>query len=368
MTFSIDKLCKILSLKGFICKNFYKLNGRCTFIEVVSLNNGNVFILYIPKKYFFDIERYQHYKLKYINLDENDKDEILKEYVGNPDFEKLEQDYESIDLESEYSKKSAGGIENQLEYKYKKTINLKDIDQVDNIDIKCIIRQLRRLRYCVQNIRYKLCIKYKKYICFIRNEERIDCFYIRKYLHEKSDENNREIMITVNLDLLYENLEILDDDIIQIKKGLNQILNKNHLSHAKSFENMMEKKSDVISMTQNLYNKKENIDKYIISFHKLLLETNVKYTNLYNQLNKLREIKNSKKGDVQHDITYSHQIKYVTEQLENTENVKDNILSQISNLNQQHQHLSLMTDKILFDNAVMLDKILKNLNFLKNYI
>lgn len=363
MTFSIDKLCKILSLKGFLCKQFYKLNDRCSFIEITSLQNGNVFMLYIPSKFYFNVDQYQHYKLKYIHLDKNDKDEMFKEYVGNPDLDKLEQDYGSIDLESEYSKKDVGGIETQLEERYKRTINLKDIDNLDNLDIKCIIRQLRRLKYCVQNIRYKLCIKYKKYICVIRNEERIDCFYIRKY---QQNNQNRQIMVTMNLDLLYENLEILDNDIVQINNGLNKILNNNHLSHAKSFQNMMEKKSDVVNITEQLYKKKEEIQKYIINFNNLLNNTNYKYKNLFEKLQEIRNKKNTTRLDVNSDMKFSREIQHVSKELENTEKVKQDILSQILNLNNQYQNLSLMTDKILFDNTVMLDKILKNLNVLKN--
>ena len=42
-------------------------------------------------------------------------------------------------------------------------------------------RQMERLKYCVQNVDYRLVIIFKSYLCFLHTEEDIDLFYIEAF-------------------------------------------------------------------------------------------------------------------------------------------------------------------------------------------
>ena len=65
-----------------------------------------------------------------------------------------------------------------LTKKYHKNIKItKDNDN----DLKCLKRQMERLKYCVQNIDYRLVIIYKSYLCFLHTEEDVDLFTIRLF-------------------------------------------------------------------------------------------------------------------------------------------------------------------------------------------
>ena len=368
MGFSIEKLIKLLSTRNFVCKKFYKINGRCAFVEVLSMNTADTFLLRIPRKYDFNVNQYASYKLKHIILDKEDEEEILNEYAGEPDLSKLEKDYESIELDSEFNKKDFGDIKNRLEEHYKRSIHLRDLDSADSLDVKCVFRQIRRLRYCVQNLRYKIVIFYKKYVCIVHSDDKIECFYIKKMDRNEMEGETRKVLVVVDLTLLYENMDIVHSDIIQIKEGIKKILDKNHRGHAKSLHYMMEKKSDIIKITDMLYNKKESIRKYIDSFKKLLEDMNQKEQKISEQIESLNHKREKEMNDsrgLKYDIQYSHHIKLLTDELSELHTVKENIVSQITDLKNQEENLSLIVDKILFDNTVMLDKIFKNLSTLE---
>ena len=55
MPLSITKLVNLLGERGFYVKTFYKVYGVCAFIEIISSQNANNYMLYIPSKYNFKI-------------------------------------------------------------------------------------------------------------------------------------------------------------------------------------------------------------------------------------------------------------------------------------------------------------------------
>ena len=56
MPLSLDKLKSMLYSKGFATKQIYSLQGKCKFIEIVSIETGDIFMMYIPKKYKFKFD------------------------------------------------------------------------------------------------------------------------------------------------------------------------------------------------------------------------------------------------------------------------------------------------------------------------
>jgi len=50
---SILKLEKLLVNKGFIPNKYFIIDGTISYIEIISLNSADVFLLYIPSKYEF---------------------------------------------------------------------------------------------------------------------------------------------------------------------------------------------------------------------------------------------------------------------------------------------------------------------------
>ena len=147
------------------------------------------------------------------------KESITEEYAGSPEDISTVYGNTNINVSPDKSEK----IEDHLEDNYKRPISLSDISPEDTVDIKAIYRQVRRLKYCVQNIKYKAGILFKNYICAIRRDDSIDCFYIKHYDRRDTD----QLFVITDLEILYEKSEKLLSDVKVVRDSILNILNNN---------------------------------------------------------------------------------------------------------------------------------------------
>ena len=365
MSLSINKLEKILKSNKLIPQKFYKLYGVCAFIQVFSVTNADQFMIYIPSKYEFNIDNKNNvYKIKPISLDENDKDkdEIADEYAKSPDRLELEKKYEEIELEEdiEPKKHDKEEISDRLVNNYKRPINLKEVEMGYKVDIKCIFRQLKRFKFCVQNLKYKLIIKYKCYLCVLHLDDSLECFLIKNC----KEIDDRELLVMMDLEVFFEKMNTINDDINQIRDGLQKILNKNQIIHSRSLLNILEKNKDFLEYYHNIEIQKNKYLCKISKFEELIEKLNSIDDNVNK---KLAILDKQKKSDptLQGDIQYSHQKSKIDKEMMDLDNTREEIIETISLLRNKLSNITLTIDKIIFDNIVMIDKIFDNLNILK---
>ena len=96
-----------------LLKRYYKIQGNCNFIEIISILSGDMFMLYVPSKYKFRVNENCH-KMKLIELNDKDREEIA-EYAESPNQDRMEDIYDEIELETDYNKKNIDNIEKLLE-------------------------------------------------------------------------------------------------------------------------------------------------------------------------------------------------------------------------------------------------------------
>jgi hypothetical protein len=78
----------------------------------------------------------------------------------------------------------------------------------------------------------------------------------------------------------------------------------------------------------------------------------------------IRENNNSSRGGIHSDIQSSHSISKYEVELNSLKSTKHKIIKNIFNIRNKLDDMILYTDKIFFDNVVMLDTIIKNINSL----
>ena len=172
MPLSFSKLVDFLGEKGFIPKKVYTYENACFYIELLSVKDAEQFFLYIPSKYFIEPDNFQPtIKMKQINMSSSKN--ITDEYGDTPDIQDI---YGEVPINLYDEEKD---FEEHLENNYKHSISLEKINKDDIQDIKSVYRQLKRLKFSVQNISYKVAIVFKNYICVIRRDDSIDCFSVK---------------------------------------------------------------------------------------------------------------------------------------------------------------------------------------------
>lgn len=360
MVFSINKLEKLLASKGFLIRKFFIIHGLCAYIEVMSINTADIFMLSIPSRYKFNMETGNNvYKIRYIDMGDECTRDTSDEYAGSPDNIDLEKAYSEIETNispDNYDDEDDENVASRLEEAYKRPISLKDISKEDTKHVRDIFRQLKRLKYCVQSIRYKLVIVWNTYLCVLNRDDSIECFYIKKFPVISS----RKLLVACDLELFYEKLETIEHDITQVKYGIYKILDKNQDKHTRNINRMLEERNDVIKYSNDVQVKKSDFQRHIINFETLLSKTIDSEKILLEKLYNMNDRTESGLQGVHSDTSVFHQKGKIEKELSSLNKTKQEIIKNILTLKTKMEDMVLTTDKIMFDNSVMFDQILRN--------
>lgn len=354
MPLSTSKLEKLLSLKGFVPTRYYVMHSMIVYMEIISITDADTFLLYIPSKYKFVVQKGNNvFKVKYIDIDENNENTV-DNYAGEPDEHSVENKYREIDIN--ISPTVYGhNIAQHLEENYKRTIDLTDISSDDSKELRDIFRQLKRLRFCVQNVKYKIAIIYKHYLCSIKRDDSIECLTIKKF----SGKKHKKLFVTVDLELLYEKMDSLLLNMGTIRKGIYHILDKNHFTHSRTLKLLLEEKSNILQFSDNASAKKVEYEKFLKESKDMLVAINKSEKNILEQIYELDQKYLNTKG-LHNDIEKSHLKVKLDTKLAEIHKIKEDVVKTIFDLQIKREDTMLTIDKIMFDNSVMLDAVLRN--------
>lgn len=362
---SLTKLDKLLLSKNLIILYIFTIDHLCVFIEVLSLMNGNIFQLYVPSKY--DIKADKHlfpqfadkiFKLIDIQVDEYGN--VTEDYAGNPDQTELEQTYNEVEIDININPKE--NLEGVLEENYNRPILLQDFSKNDKKDLKDTYRQLNRLKLCTKNLKYKLGIVFKNYMACIRRDDSISCYLIKDY----TGTSYHKLYIIIDLETFYGNSETLLDDINTIQDGLFKILDKNQEVHAKTFVRLVNEEEKIVG-SRNINNKKAKYSLYINQLQDLLLKLHKAEKKIQDSIKTtIEKFNNETNSNLHHDIQNSYTMDKYHKDLNSIKNLQQDILQTLLSLKSQKEEIFLSTDKVLFDNNVMLNTIVKNLDQFHN--
>jgi len=353
MTLSITKLQTFLKTNGFLIQKKFTLHDYIIYIEVFNINNADTFLLYIPSKYTIkadDDNMNTTYKLKLVDIDDTNIFKNFNEKIESEDISSNQ--YNNLSLEIENIKHTED-LEKILKEGYEHELQIKDLNKDDKQNLKDIYYQLSRLTMCVKNIKYKLCIFYKNYLCCIKRDNSLECFIIKDFKYQ----NERRIYVLVDLENLFQNILNISNNIKKVKEGLYKILNDNQIKNSVILNNILQQKNSIILCSDHVYKKKIEFESYIKNLENLLLKLNASEKTVIEKIFKLKEDKNT---NVQNDIRNSHLIYNHEKELENINNVKQEVVKDILNSRTKQENITLEIDKILFDNSVMINIINKN--------
>lgn len=355
MRLSLSKLERFLASKDFITKSFFNYEGSCIFVEVININTTDTLFIYINSSYELDASKKQSvFDLKYLDIsDQNFEDDIKDKYAKEPDDIDIEKNYEEINL----TEGKRDNMEEFLEDNYKSELSIREVNNEDISRIKEISRQLKRLKFCVQSINYKLLVVYKSYMCVINRHNEIDLYQIKGY----EGDDTRVLHVMIDLENLYDSINTVNSDISTIRKGVYNIFEKNQKKQMSSFERLMSEGQSIFSFIQNFTTKKTQYEEYL---QKLYLMNDTIIQSEKEITDKIADIRDDSRGGIQSDIQASHSISKYEAELSNLKTTKHKIVKNIFNIRNKLDDMILHTDKVFFDNIVMFDMIIKNINSL----
>jgi hypothetical protein len=350
---SLSKLEDFIKSLGYIPKRYFTVHESLSYIEVVGVRNSITFLMYIPSKYTIKMRTDENvFSMTYIDV--SDDGNRVGDYADEPSGMKMEDAYASIDT----------GVENDivdvLEKTYKNSMKL-DNDNI-NKDLTDIFRQLRRYRYCVKEIPYKLCIIYKSYMCCIRRDNTFEGFKIDNY----NIGSSRQLVWYIDLDSIYDVASTISDDLTKIQDIFDQILNRNQTIQTEILKKMMVIRSDVSVISESLMYKKNVLKEHLDLLKEMLKRMDDEEHKTIEQILSIKETYDMSKTKTLHtDMEHTRFITVLEEKINNVNSIKHEIIRLKLEIQSKYDNINLSIDKIMFDNSVMFDTIFKNFEKLK---
>lgn len=364
MRISFNKIERLLTKNKLLVRNLYVINKQLVYLEVLNIKNSEIFLVYIPSKYEIFINYRNVYNLTYI--DELTEDgNIPINYSIEYDNIDMEKSYEEVEISRDYN----DNIEKNLEDKYNRPLSLQNANKKDVREVRSIFRQLKRLRFCIKNLKYRLCIIYKYYMCCIKNENDFEGYIINKM---DNIIDSKKMIITIDIETFLSNIKIISLDVLDVRNGIYDVLKNNQEKLISKLNKIFP--SDNINYT-NLTQKLLNIQtEYSVRINELEeLLKNIHDKNKHN-IDRIKEIndKYKKKNSgpsVKSLYNEAERIRLV-EKHENEINeinqLKKELIGNILLLKTNYDNKVLEIDSIVFDNIIMLDTIFSNIKKLDN--
>lgn len=354
MPMLLQKLEKLLNANLFIIDTLFIYKTLCIYIRVISMKTCDTFLIYVDPEYDFkvtsDFRDRSVYKLSIIDF--NAGETLIEKYTEYPDDKQLEEKYKA---DIRLSEPQTTNFEDSLESKYNYKILLTDISKPQTKIIKNCFRQLKRIALSTRDLRYKMCVLKDQYLCVTELDETIDCFQINGYRSGTAI----GVAVIVALEYFYNNLPNISNDVATIKQSLYGLLNKNHVLCLQATEKMIADLTSAIESISVLEKKKSDFDVDILKCEELLTKI-LEYEADY--LKKYEELETNKPSN---ESVYVHEKQYLQNKIGETQTVKRKIVTSLVKLKADKDTLYFMMDQTEFDNAVMLDGVVENLQALR---
>lgn len=338
------------------------MDGFCVYLEVFCSATTEVFLVYIPSQFSVSPEKYITYSIKYVDINVEvvavADDDVTDKYAEEPLLNDLKDDYTEIDINRSV-KEDGITTAKKLEENYNREITLNDVGTQDRTVVWTLVRQLRRYKLSTQNIGYKLAIQYRNYLCAIKRDDSIECYFIYKY---PVVTDNRRLLINVDLKTLYKKISTLSVDITMVREALYNILNKSQEKQSRLLTELMAHKNLVPAYTGILTRRKKEMQEYLHGLAKMLVKMNNSEEDLYNKLEHIQKTKRDAYSvrNVQDDLEGARSIRGKLEQLNK---LKTELIDDIYKHKMELDTIYLGIDKHLFDNVVMLNEVIKNYEY-----
>ena len=349
---SFKKLQKLLEHNNFIIIAILTIDNMCVYVEVLS-SSADIFLLYIPSKYDISVadlisegSEINCFELTAVNT--NDFSGDLNDYRNS---------YDKLIIDENNNE----NIQEKLEDNYKKPISITNIDEDMRI-FKNMYKQVSRLKFCTQSLKYKIGIKNKNLLCCLKRDDSIQCYIIDK----NQGISSNKLFVIADLELLYEKNEIVVNDIKNVRDGVYKILCETNVKNTKTLLDLTINKDDIAKISNLFTIQKNNIESQLHELDILLVKTiKAQKTNQ----EKIKEIADKYTKTIHKNIHTDTEKSHVTNKLMKEQEAiiktKDDITNIIIQLKTKQEDMFLSMDKILFENAVMIDAINRNIADMK---
>ena len=314
---------------------YYLLDNQCCMMKCFLNKICDFLIIYIPTKLRFPVSGI----LNIYHLEE------IEENTENDDYSKSSKvpDMENIDEEKSVS------TYQELTKKYKTAITLEGTEEPISRKLK---RQLNRVRIPFQRLSYDISLQHGKFL-YVSFGDNIGMYSIKGY----TQSNTRTVLYLINAKEFIEKIEEITDDINIIKIQFYDILKKVSLSNLAGISNEMDDYQNII---KKITEKRGDYEKSFTEYKHLFENVKEQEDDIIEKFQKVVKNEDGIKratleSKIQRDLNDLFQTK--------NEIIKKGIV-----LSSKFQKNLLILEETSFDNSVMIERVNKNFQQMKDIL
>ena len=345
--FSVENLSSYLDKKNFYIIRIYSIGGSCSFIRVICGDTGDDLVISIPFKYpmkssdavelvqFTDTEiddRFvgsrdikESYNQITINGLEDDK-----LYLDPAEADRLIEQYQAIDIDGESS----------------------DILKENIVSYK---QQLDRLKYCTNNIKYKLCIVTSSSFCTINRNNNTECYAVKK--GKPVTNEDKELCIIIDLENFYDKVDNIHTDINRVYKNLYDIMGRAHKKQTAIISSRLRQYQALSDNLSKRYKLKEKYEESIKSINNTLAKIKRQEKDLKKQISNTT---NNTDNSLIASTTRSFTAKKLEEDYNKLLQFKDESVNLLSDIKTEYNNFVLDFDYALFSSIRLFNHMTTN--------
>lgn len=349
MTLSLEKLQYFLDVNHYTPQKYFMYKGRCRFIEVLSYKYGTTFLLVVSSFHFqipssenvFDMT-----KLPTIHVTDD-----VSDYVHVSEHQ-IEKTYNAVEPDTHLPHQTTRVMSEHLTDYYKHEVIVDDMKQSESVIMKNIHRQLNRLKYCVHGLNHSVAILHSTFLGTL-SQDKVVLYKIMDSTPKKMP----VLYVVADFATFYDKIKTVGNEIQQLYTGIYKVLNHNQSKHTRNMQRIIENRENVLDSAGYVGDTKKRYSEYIDKYTHLLHQLYDHEQRLHEELD---QFKVRQEDDLRVDMKRVHHKQAIEKKLTKSKTTKRDLLNTLKELHEKNQHLTLVTDNILFNNIVMLDKIFKN--------
>ncbi len=351
MSLSLDKFQRMLATYELMPMRYFVYHERVLLIEVLALQTGDLFVVYVPKAYDFKMDPgTEAYTLKRVKMDPSG--EVGPKYAQRLNELDMSDYYERVDLlnQDKLLDRSVD-VEKELMDQYRRKILVSSSEESAAMKCKDLVHQLERLSQCIDK-NYGLALLTNSLLVLDR-----DHVYMVRGRDLKQD---KAYVVVVDLESLFKNLTYVAKDVPEISRGLQRVLTKNHQSHMGRMGLTID---GMVRCKANLQGHVERVQRYagyVDELIKLVGRLKERESALKTAIRDL----NQSAPSVGQEIAALKKREAMEKEAADLLQAKGRAYEKVVELHRRSRDTSLALDKLLFENLVMMVSIQRNLSSL----
>lgn len=371
-TLSINKLENLLETVKLSPVEYFTIDNECVYIHAVS-NVGDHILIYVNSNYPIPlnvidstekVKSNSIHTLKELEIDDNGM--LTESYLESSDVkDAARNDY---DCTSSFSPEQKGDLQLDLEQTYtSKSVEMKKRDK-KGTESKVMFKHLQRLKFIVENVKYKLALVSDELLFSIKSDNSFNTFLIKRKssniieTDSNSLNNQTQLMICLDLNTLYANLELLSDDLIKIRLSVIDNLTTIQKRNTTILARLLDKCKTVTKQASNAISGINLIDTLVQKSMDCLQKITVALKQAESMAPAKGNLASSGISGLHEDISNVHassRAEAVISRLKETEKKAVNTLMYLKQL---QGTLLVEMDKVSFDNSILVHSVINNID------